>query len=367
MAMTGAMSAGIAGLKAHMDALNVVGNNVANVNTYGYKAGRVTFRESIYATQSVGSAGTDTVGGTNPRQIGYGCSVGTIDLNMSSQSLESTGMALDSAIQGDGFFLVGPKDIDTTKLDSLKGFSLSRVGDFRFDDDGYLVDGGGNVVYGFVMSTDTATSGTTAGDYSTHLVPIRLPEAAVGDATTNTPKPGAAIYPGIDDTLGTNVYPTAPGGTPGANDTTGKPIKYDSLKIDQNGVISCVNSNTKEPVTIGCIALGTVTNANGLIHSGGPYYEVGDAAGELSIFTPNSTVKGNLCNDKIQENGAVDPDSALLAGSSTSLLTGFLEASGTDLATEFANMIIYQRGYQANTRIVTVTDTMLEELVNMKR
>ena len=94
---------------------------------------------------------------------------------------------------------------------------------------------------------------------------------------------------------------------------------------------------------------------------------MGDAAGELSIFTPNSTVKGNLCNDKIQENGAVDPDSALLAGSSTSLLTGFLEASGTDLATEFANMIIYQRVYQANTRIVTVTDTMLEELVNMKR
>ena len=187
MAMTGAMSAGIAGLKAHMDALNVVGNNVANVNTYGYKAGRVTFRESIYATQSVGSAGTDTVGGTNPRQIGYGCSVGTIDLNMSSQSLESTGMALDAAIQGDGFFLVGPKDIDTTKLDSLKGFSLSRVGDFRFDDDGYLVDGGGNVVYGFLMSCETDPTngkgavGTTAEEYRTHLVPIRLPQAAVGD------------------------------------------------------------------------------------------------------------------------------------------------------------------------------------------
>ena len=66
-------------------------------------------------------------------------------------------------------------------------------------------------------------------------------------------------------------------------------------------------------------------------------------------------------------NNVVDPDSALAEGSGATLMTGFLEASGTDLATEFANMIIYQRGYQANTRIVTVTDTMLEELVNMKR
>ena len=72
-------------LKAHMDALNVVGNNVANVNTQGYKPGRVTFKESIYSTQSAGSAGTTTVGGTNPQQIGYGVGVGTIDLDMSTK------------------------------------------------------------------------------------------------------------------------------------------------------------------------------------------------------------------------------------------------------------------------------------------
>ena len=369
MALTGAMSAGIAGLKAHMEALNVVGNNVANVNTYGYKAGRVTFRETIYSTQSVGSAGTDTVGGTNPRQTGNGCSVGTIDLDMSSQGLESTGMALDCAIQGDGFFLVGPKGLDTTTVDGLKSLTLSRVGDFKFDADGYLVDGGGNVVYGFITCSNAGTnSGTTANaTVSTHLVPIRLPMAAVGDATTNNPKPGAAIYPGVDDTSGENVE--IPVDLADPNASTGKPIQYDSLKIDQNGLISCVNADTKEPVTVGYIALGTVINPNGLIHSEGPYYTVGDAAGDISIFTPNSSVTGNLLNGKIMdaEGNAVDPDSALLAGSSTSLLTGFLESSGTDLATEFANMIVYQRGYQANTRIVTVTDSMLEELVNMKR
>ena len=144
MALTGAMSAGISGLKAHMEALNTVGNNVANVNTYGYKPGRVTFRESIYSTQAAGSAGTNMVGGTNPRQTGYGCSIGTIDLDMTTSSLESTGMPTDCFIQGDGFFLVGPKDVDVNNAEDAKALSLSRVGDFRFDSDGYLVDGAGN-------------------------------------------------------------------------------------------------------------------------------------------------------------------------------------------------------------------------------
>ena len=110
MALTGAMSAAISGLKTHMEALNVVGNNIANVNTYGYKAQRVTFKESIYNTLSAGSGGTVAMGGTNPRQIGYGCSIGTIDLDMTTGSLEPTGMPTDCAIKGDGFFLVGPKE-----------------------------------------------------------------------------------------------------------------------------------------------------------------------------------------------------------------------------------------------------------------
>ena len=110
MALAGSMSAGISAMKAHMDALTVVGNNVANVNTYGYKPGRVTFKESIYSTQAAGSDGTETLGGTNPRQTGYGCSVGTIDLDMSTVNMESTGNARDAGIQGDGFFLLGDKN-----------------------------------------------------------------------------------------------------------------------------------------------------------------------------------------------------------------------------------------------------------------
>lgn len=358
MAMTGAMGAGLAGMKVHMDALNVVGNNVANVNTYGYKAGRVTFRDSIYSTLSAGSGGTDPaggvggIGGTNPSQIGYGVNIGTIDLDMSSQSVESTGRDLDTAIVGDGFFLVGDKSgVDVNSLESL---TLTRVGDLRFDQDGYLVDGAGNIVYGFLSANTTAANGDTFdtesgpnGDkISTNLVPIRLPMAHEDD--------GSTIFPGVNA-----------GGTNNSTfkDSSGNCIQYEDLSIDANGKITCTNKNTKEPLTVGYIALGSVPNPNGLTHTQGPYFKASSASGDISISTPGSAVTGYLNNGK----GAQTVDMLLAAGSGTTLMNGYLETSGTDLATEFANMIIYQRGYQANTRIVSVTDTMLEELVNMKR
>ena len=371
MALTGAMSAAITGLKAHMDALNVVGNNVANVNTYGYKAGRVTFRESIYSTQSAGAAGTTATGGTNPRQIGYGTSVGTIDLDMATSSLESTGYGLDVAIQGDGFFLVGPKNLDITSMESVKSLSFTKVGDFRFDADGYLVDGAGNVVYGFMTQTgaDGATGAPVGTDeepgVSTDLVPIRLP---MKEAGTND-----AIYVGVGDD-GRNIYPDDPDDGFDPDNLAGN-VTLENISIDENGCITGTNKDTGDPVVVGYIALGTVANPNGLLHTDGPYYNAAEAAGDARVFAPNSSVTGNLMNGKIQDpdggGGAggnnVDPDSALAANSEVGLMPGFLEASGTDLATEFSNMIVYQRGYQANTRIITVTDSMLEELVNIKR
>lgn len=366
MALTGAMSAAISGLKTHMEALNVVGNNIANVNTYGYKAQRVTFKESIYNTLSAGSAGTAAVGGTNPRQIGYGCSIGTIDLDMTTGSLEPTGLPTDCTIKGDGFFLVGPKTQDITNMDSVKGLSLTRVGNFEFRD-GYLVDGQGQVVYGFLTSCQedpTApadnNAGTNLGGISTDLVPIRLPMKSTATGTE-----GDAVYVGIAAD-GSNVDPTT--------DVSGF-IDYENLSIDANGKITCTNKDTGDPVVVGYIALGSVDNPNGVLHTDGPYYTAGDAAGDITVSTPNSAVTGSLLNGKMfttdpttgQPTTTVDPDSMLSGKSGVSLLTSFLEQSGTDLATEFSNMIIYQRGYQANTRIVTVTDTMLEELVNMKR
>ena len=360
MALTGAMSAAITGLKAHMDALNVVGNNVANVNTYGYKAGRVTFRESIYSTQSAGAAGTQAVGGTNPRQIGYGTGIGTIDLDMATSSLESTGYGLDVAIQGDGFFLVGPKNIGVVdSTEDVKALSFSKVGDFRFDADGYLVDGAGNVVYGFLSSTGTDQPGNADTPVvSTDLVPIRLPYRNANN--------GDAIYVGIDNTNDTNTPDNVIEGLddPDDIDVEGK-VSLENISIDENGCIQGTNKDTGDVVIVGYLCLGTVANPNGLLHTDGPYYNAGEAAGDVRLFTPNSSVPGYLRNQDAADDP--DPSTLLAANSEVGLMPGFLEASGTDLATEFSNMIVYQRGYQANTRIITVTDSMLEELVNIKR
>lgn len=321
MAMTGAMSAAIAGMKTHMQALSVVGNNIANVNTYGYKAQRITFKDSLYSTLSAGSGTvletanndtTATAGGLNPQQLGYGCGVGTIDLNMATGDLSPTGMATDCAIQGDGFFIVGA-GLGTgnaiTDVDNVKSLNLTRVGNFEFRN-GYLVDKmSGDMVYGFIPSGINNPSYTTSG-----LEPIHLPTKIQG---------------------GTEF------------------IDYENLSIDANGKITCTNAADGTPVEVGYIALAKVDNPSGLLHQDGPYYRAGEAAGDISLFTPKSALK----------TAGID----LLAGSETGLMTSFLEGSGTDLATEFSNMIIYQRGYQANTRIISVTDSMLEELVNIKR
>ena len=377
MALTGSMSAGISGLKAHMDALTVVGNNVANVNTYGYKPGRVTFKESIYSTQAAGSDGTDLVGGTNPRQTGYGCSVGTIDLDMSTMNVESTGRGTDVAIQGDGFFLVGDKSgVDLNNLDSLL---LTRVGEFRIDNNGYLTDNYGNIVYGFATCNGTGTPSTDIGlngdSISTQLVPLRLPLAAKGTAGEGLgADAGDAIYPAVPTQATVAADGTITGGEnsyTGANATINEAdyeaITYNSLNIGADGKVVCINDKTGDPVTVGYIAMATVPNPAGLTHTEGSYYQALEGAGKLAINTAGGALNGKYLNNANVAGGADLPDTDYLLGKGADLLSGFLEQSGTDLATEFANMIIYQRGYQANTRIVTVTDAMLEELVNMKR
>lgn len=365
MALAGSMSAGISAMKAHMDALTTVGNNVANVNTYGYKPGRITFKESIYSTQAAGSNGTETLGGTNPRQTGYGCSVGTIDLDMSTVNMESTGNARDAGIQGDGFFLLGDKN--GVGLGPYTGLMLSKVGDFRVDANGYITDGYGNIVYGFATCNaekDAAGTVTKKGEagpsgeaISTQLVPLRLPLAATTADDAAGIEVGDAIFPGVEDATGKNTY---------GNFAGTAPISYNSLSIGADGKITCNNDKTGDPVVVGYIALATVTNPSGLTHTEGPYYKAMEGCGDMSVFAPNGSLAGQYLNNA-KKGDANATMKTMLGEGGPALLPGFLEASGTDLAAEFSNMIIYQRGYQANTRIVTVTDTMLEELVNMKR
>ncbi|MGE4275670.1 MAG: flagellar hook-basal body protein [Lawsonibacter sp.] len=341
--MTGAMYAAVSGLKAHMSALNVIGNNIANVNTNGYKSSRFTFLESLYTSVRGGSDGTTQVGGKNPAQIGYGCSIGTIDLDMSTKNYSPTGQALDCMIDGDGFLMVGDKDVSTPE-----SLYLTRLGNLGFDSNGYLTDGQGNVVYGFLTTQADADSDPAV---SPILTAIRLPMASTGtdDGGTITGV-GAPVYPTASEDDGAGLVEDA------TEDVDGR-VVLDSVSIDETtGQISGVTSDG-DPVVVGYLAIGKVDNPNGVTHVDGHYYQALDGAGELHVTSLGGAVT----------TGDWDGAQTILSSGQTALITGGLESSGTDLASEITAMITVQRGYQANTRIVTVTDSMLEELVNMKR
>ncbi|MFV0314207.1 MAG: flagellar hook-basal body complex protein [Anaerotignum sp.] len=311
--MVKSMFSGIAGLRAHQAKMDVIGNNIANVNTYGYKAGRVTFQESIYQTKSASSSGTDTYGGSNPSQVGYGSQVGTIDLLFSSGAYAPTDSATDCMIDGEGFFIVGPKSegIDLTAEDAeisqaMTATYMTRVGNFVFDGDGYLCDGNGNVVYGYGMNDDGTTNTDT-------LVPIRLP------------------YVDESGVIDTSVPPA----------DTSSPMKLNSVSISASGEILGADSDGEIQV-VGKIAVANVPNPNALEKSQGPYYTIRQNTGGVLPFEPGEGTTGQI-------------------------VSYGLEMSNVDLANEFAEMITTQRGFQANTRIITVTDEMLQELVNIKR
>ena len=464
--MTGSMYAAVSGLKAHMSALNVIGNNVSNVNTFGYKTTRYTFNEALYTTQRTGSDGTDILGGRNPAQVGFGASIGTIDLDMSTKNYSPTSNALDTMIDGDGFFMVGDKVvgadnksyISTDDEPTLKGMNLTRLGNFNIDPNGYLVDGNGSVVWGFVatqadqayytsgddlgkpapVGTDgTLTDATNAkkltdmtaadveklntarkkaglpelinveyeprkyaDDYtftnddlpvvssksgygvdasgnmvmfaksasiaSASLSAIRLPLVKTveretttggtgnnaGDGEVTTTKTVTTAWPTttLEDAGEVGTVREADQANPGTTvNTTYARMESDATSIDEKTGALRIMTSDGTLFTVGYLAIAKVTNPNGVTHVDGRYYQAQDGAGKMRVTSVGGVVAGTE------------------TAGDTALLTGGLESSGTDLATEITNMITVQRGYQANTRIVTVTDSMLEELVNMKR
>ena len=424
--MTGAMYAAIGGLQSHMSRLNVIGNNIANVNTYGYKKARMTFRESIYTTRKAGSDGNATTGGNNPSQVGYGSVVGSIDLNMNPSTYAPTGFDMDCMIMGEGFFLVGDKTNMVKSANDIQGMTLTRVGDFTFDSQGYLCDRAGQIVYGFATVQNpfynpkakeplpTASAEEKAAYekvknptmISTQLTPLRLPlMAAKPDTTdkTQTWAEGDPVYPvlGKPDTNNNNAHYNAAAngsdpldgapikfdgydGTPSTNANTGtygttsiiantqdKCVQLNTLSIGKDGCVTGIDDNDNT-VVVGYVAVANVDSPSGVTHINGPYYKALGGAGQVRVACLGGVLKDKyLANKEVTGTGtaavAPSPDEAIMSGGSNTIENGGLESSSTDVAEEFANMITTQRGYQANTRIVTVTDSMLEELVNMKR
>lgn len=272
--MMRAMFSAVAGLKAHQTGFDVIGNNVSNVNTYGFKASSTMYRDVYYQTLAGSSSGTkDTIAGANPSQVGYGATAASVDVNTSRSGMATTGSSKDCYINGEGYFVV--KDGDS-------GFLYTRVGRMSFDDAGNLVDGNKKIV-------------------------CAAPTSAGGDP--------------VAINIGTDVY--------------------NNITIGADGKISGEKAD-KSIVVLGTIAIANVPNPSGLTQEGGSYYKKVSNTGTIAYYAPGESGTG-------------------------SLVTSALESSNVDLANEFSQMIVTERGFQANSKIITVSDEMLENLVNMKR
>lgn len=309
--MLRAMDSAVAGLRAHQNKLDVISNNIANVNTFGYKSMIYSFKEAMYQTSTnstggvAGDGGTSSSAGTNGAQYGYGTMMGSISMDMTASTPSYVG-GLNASINGNGFFITSPVSTQTaelgddasanTELIKQKGYSYTRVGKFQLDSQGYLTDGT-NFVYGFKPAED--------GKFDMgNLTPLQC----------------------VDE--------------------DGNPTLATNVKINKVGEITVQikdkDGNPKE-VTLGKVAVATFQNQEGLMKSGGNYYTAspGDNTGLLAA--------------------------SVAGGAVPELMTGYLEASNVDLAREFAEMITTQRGFQANSKIITVSDEILADLINMKR
>ena len=287
----------ISGLKNHQIKMDVIGNNIANVNTTGFKRSRVAFATTLSQTMKGASTPSQTQGGTNAIQIGLGAVIGSIDQIMTQGSAQSTGRATDLMLQGPGFFVMnnGGQQVFT------------RAGGFGQDSDGTLVDPAtGAKVQGYSWGADDSTSpawsGTGYGDI----------KFALGDE-----------LPG---------------------DTADQPHTLTGFSIDQSGVITGIYSNGLDSTTykIAQIAVVKFANDAGLSNVGGNFYTSTNNSGFPDI-------------------GAAGQDGR------ASIIPNTIEMSNVDLSSEFTDMIVAQRGFQANSRVITVSDTLLEELINLKR
>lgn len=317
--MLRSMYSGISGLKNFQTKLDVIGNNIANVNTHGFKKGRVIFKDLYSQTVAGASASTATRGGVNPKQVGLGAQLGAIDTVHAGGSTQFTGNTLDLAIEGDGFFVVadGVGRTTTTGPTSFSNEMFTRAGNFYMDDQGYLVNQDGKYIYGFSDVNGPTSAGNSYPLFET------TPDAA-GNKTVWAKK---IVNNGDKPT--NNVKPMR------------IPTDAQTMSIGNDGLVTFVDSAGTLRVA-GQLVLAKFPNTGGLQKAGANYYQP----------TANS---GNAFWALGTENGM------------GTVQSGSLEMSNVDLGEEFTEMIVAQRGFQANTRIITTSDEILQELVNLKR
>jgi flagellar hook protein FlgE len=421
-----AMLSGVASLKAHQTKMNVIGNNIANINTTGYKGSRVHFQDLMAQTFRAASRPSNVLGGVNPIQVGLGVKVGAIDVHTLQGALEMTGRSTDLAIQGNGYFmLTNGRDVHYTRdgafgLDS-SGFLVHRGTGWKVL--GWMADAGGRIdtnqpinassVLQFPVGSQAAVRQTSVVEYTGNLNANALPTQtyaatvrvydALGGAHevtitfTNRQTPPLGTPPA--GAVSSWDWSATVGGTPVGDFTTGT-----NTRLYFNGQGEIIGTTTQQititptngapPFTVN-LDLSQLTSlaAESIVQ---PIYQDGFPPGTLQEFTIgiDGTIQGVFSNGlsrpmgrialslfanpaglfrlgnnmwRVTDNSGLPQVGAPTTGGLGEINAGYLEQSNVDLGSEFADMIVTQRGFQANTRIVSVVDELLADVVNMKR
>jgi flagellar hook protein FlgE len=298
--MMAGMYAAISGLDANQAMLNDTANDLANVNTVGFKASSVTFADSLTQVMHGASSPTPRNGGSNPEQIGLGVQLSATENEMTEGSFQTTNNPLDVAIEGPGFLRVGPgqpKEAELTAGIPTKP-NVTRAGDLTTNAQGYLMTQSGEYVIGR--------------------------KAEITEETET----GNVFAPGKEDTF----IRIPPGSS--------------NISIGEDGSVSYTDEEVgskefEKRVTAAYLSLATFANEGGLERLGGSLWAQSSNSGAPLVGTPDTAGYG-------------------------ATIGGTLEQSNVDLATEMTNMITAERGYQANSRVISTADEMLGTLVTMQ-
>lgn len=421
--MLRSMYSGISGLKNLQTKLDVIGNNVANVNSYGFKKSRVTFSDAMNQTVSGASAATANKGGTNSKQIGLGSTIATIDTIHTQSSLQTTGRDLDLGISGDGYFIVKQGD----------ALSYTRAGNFYLDDNGTLVNSNGLKVQAFKVDENGKRS-KTIGDVAVNVNAI-LPAvtstkisvsenlaadaidgtvfsqqmkvvdekgkeqtatiyfqktgddkwelfdeepATLGDTSATKPKSFTSLnfdangqLVAADKTLAGQTINISTGKEDDSNTAVDESVQKVKLDFDFSNITqvkgsttALVNPNGNKEGKLESFNIGSSGEING-VYSNGLITTLGQlAVAKFSNSSGLTKTGGNTFQESINSGTA----NINIAGEGRGVIaSGSLEMSNVDLSEEFTEMIVAQRGFQSNSRIITTSDEILQELVNLKR
>lgn len=407
--MLRSLFSGISGLRAHQQMMDVTSNNIANVNTLGFKSSQVVFEDTLSQMMRAAGAPQQGQGGTNPAQVGLGVRLGAINTSFIQGSAQTTGRATDVMISGDGFFIVN----------SVDEMLYTRAGAFNFDAEGKLVTPTGAAVQGWPAVNGTVNTNAPIGDVRLPMGTLIAPNATrnmvlagnlPADAPVNTTIPRAIKTYDVQGnvvTLTTTFELTAGGWTATVSDGT-TPSTPAALTFLPNGQINAptytdANGNTK----IGLLydpdgdGVGVEVDLAGLTEYTGnttvsPLSQNGSPAATLQSFSinPDGQLVGVFSNGNKQtvaqlalanfnnppglekvgdslyrftvNSGLAQVGVAGTVGLGT-LQSGAVEMSNVDLAQEFTNLIVAQRGFQANSKVISTSDEVLQELVNLKR